>query len=234
MEDEKRVESEAKTSTLVKDIVQLLLIVLALLILRLIVVKLPMVGGSTQQIGPLLIEDVVIAAAWTLIILTFIRFAFRLESAIAGDDEGSINTGKAVRLIMLFFAVIIAYLTFRGFALAFLGNQAYIFSILMLIAAVAPIVFIAIIFYGSIEKISESVINTASKTTGAMVIKCDECGAALRKFDKFCPKCGQEKVFKEPAKPPKCPECGVEMKSDQVFCTKCGYKIDVAGESKDE
>ncbi len=48
-------------------------------------------------------------------------------------------------------------------------------------------------------------------------LRCPNCGAKIRKGDKFCRKCGLRLLF--------CPNCGAVVEEEDVFCGKCGYRL---------
>ncbi|MCK5071377.1 MAG: zinc-ribbon domain-containing protein [Desulfocapsa sp.] len=52
---------------------------------------------------------------------------------------------------------------------------------------------------------------------------CINCGATIKKNQKFCLECGLKVEIS--SKAPSCPQCGVETDEKQKFCFECGTKI---------
>ena len=69
------------------------------------------------------------------------------------------------------------------------------------------------------------------------VVRCDSCGAMVKKGVRFCTACGKPMV--QTAMPVSatptgtesetsnrvCPNCGAKMEADVAFCTECGTKL---------
>ncbi|MFQ6127615.1 MAG: zinc ribbon domain-containing protein [Thermoplasmata archaeon] len=56
------------------------------------------------------------------------------------------------------------------------------------------------------------------KSAEESIPKCGDCGAALKKGDRFCGKCGSKQDQS-------CPKCGAKIASEDIFCGKCGTKL---------
>ena len=98
-------EKQSVGVAIAKDIIQLIIIIGAIIGLRYLLVALPMVKEYTEDIGPFTLEQIIIAGAWTLVIIALLVYSFRFEADIMGDRVEMADLGKIVQLIFLFVVI---------------------------------------------------------------------------------------------------------------------------------
>lgn len=84
-----------------------------------------------------------------------------------------------------------------------------------------------------IDKCRESIEETREKINRLKNLSiCAECGAEVKRGEKFCGKCGkpmpklEDLVSAVQMEMRKCPSCGMELTENVSFCTNCGNMAD--------
>lgn len=210
-----------------KDILQLIIIIGAIIGLRYLLVALPMVKEYYEGIGPFTLEQIIIAGAWTLVIITLLVYSYRFETDIMGDRVEMADAAKIVQLIFLFTVILIAYLTYKDFAQEYLDpiDKYFIYNIAMLVLALIPIIFLGVVIYRNTDRVAEAIVKAGTVKPKPKKNACPACNTTLPGKMKFCPECGGnvEQVFE--VQESFCPGCGQKYQKGQTFCASCGHKL---------
>ncbi len=65
-----------------------------------------------------------------------------------------------------------------------------------------------------------SITETKEEEKKEEELHCPNCGAVVRREDKYCWNCGAKLVWTY-----KCPNCGAEVTTEDNYCRHCGYKL---------
>ena len=229
MNEDYRYQGEKRSvgADIARDIIQLLIIIGGVIALRYIIVALPMVKEYTGLIGLLSVDEIIIAGAWTLIIIALIIYGFRFEVDIMGDNVERADLGKIVQLIFLFVAILIAYFTYKSIAEYYLIDKYWIYTTAMLVLALIPIIFLGVVIYRNTDRVAAAIVKAGSGKPRAAKVKvsCPGCNTPLPGKMKFCPQCGGnvEQLFV--VQESFCPACGQKYQKGQGFCAGCGQKF---------
>jgi len=222
-----KTEKQSVGVAIAKDIIQLIIIIGAIIGLRYLLVALPMVKEYTEDIGPFTIEQIIIAGAWTLVIIALLVYSFRFEADIMGDRVEMADLGKIVQLIFLFVVILIAYLAYKEFAHEYLDpiDKFFIYNIAMLVLALIPIIFLGVVIYRNTERVAKAIVKAGTVKPKPGRIECPACNTALPGKMKFCPECGGNVEHMFEVQESFCPGCGQKYQKGQTFCANCGNKL---------
>ncbi len=219
-------------------VLKLAIAVAGLLVLQTLVSALAMVREIPVPSGlPLPVLEIVKVVIATVILVLVVNFAFEigdnLEVAFPAFPQG----GAIARWFLLLVAVLIAYGAYRALAETFLGDYAWMYALVFLGLALAPLIKIVLLSYQNIDKLT-GVAVAGMQTLGAGgearrakgQLQCASCGMEFNPGTKFCRGCGAPAPVQNTAEvaPLQYSQCGVTLSAGSKFCPECGTQVPTA------
>ena len=131
----------------VGQLARLILIIAAILAGRFVVIQLPMVG-ALQRLPWLGVSanDLVTAIAYVGILVLLVGFARNVEAAVV-SRPGGFPWQSLVAQGLILTGIVFAYSSLGSFAAALLGRHYWVYSVVLLLLALIPIVGIGKLLY---------------------------------------------------------------------------------------
>ena len=131
----------------VGQLARLILVIAAILAGRFVVIQLPMVG-ALQSLPALRVSahDLVTALAYVSILVLLVGFARHVEAAVA-SKPGGFPWQSLVAQVLILTGIVFAYGSLASFAEALLGRHYWVYSLVLLLLALIPIVGIGKLLY---------------------------------------------------------------------------------------
>ena len=131
----------------VGQLARLVLIIVAILAGRYVVIQLPMVGALQSLPGlGVSAHDLVTALAYVSILVLLVSFAKHVESAVV-SRPGGFPWQSLVAQGLILAGIVFAYGSLGSFAAALLGRHYWVYSVVLLLLALIPIVGIGKLLY---------------------------------------------------------------------------------------
>lgn len=208
-----------------RPVISLVIGLIILGIINGILTSLPMIRRLMLPWFPIsagAIISLVIGIIMIVIFLNFRReFVPQLQAALPTFPESGPIVVSAINLCI----IIIAYTMFDGVILPLVRGFSWVYPLVFLLIAIAPIYSLAMTLYRSSGKITDLLTGKVAEATGELV-KCSKCGETTTSGTKFCPKCGTALTLPvTEVVAIKCSKCGAENKSTDKFCANCGEPL---------
>ena len=218
------------TRELYGPVIRLAVGLVILVIINAILRNVPMIQRLVIPGFPISVGAIISAIIGIIMIVFFLNFrrefAPHLQAAFPAFPEGTTIVNSAVSLGI----IIIAYTTFDGLILPFMRGFSWVYSLVFLLIAIAPLYSLVITLYRGTGRITELLTGKMAEATGELV-KCSKCGTPNAVRAKFCSSCGAE-LLPSPIEQAKataihCPKCGAGNNAGVRFCQNCGAALSV-------
>lgn len=162
-----------------------------------------------------------------------VNFAFEIGDNLEMVFPAFPGGGAIVKWLVLLAVVLIAHGAYRIVAETFLGEYAWIYSLVLLGFALVPLINLVLLSYQNIDKLID-ITMAGLRTVGGGGMsqargqrQCANCGAALAPGAKFCRECGAAAPVQEATdtNPTQCLQCGAALHPGSKFCPECGVAV---------